>query len=486
MKNGTLSLSKSSSKVPSSLSSSSRGGRSKEILTFLVGLTIGFAMNTMLCSMSFASSNNSNDNDPMMIITQSSSIQPPETKKTKTTRRTATGSTIESTSSLNANNNKNHHHNRFSGNPISHDTQQQNKYGINLNNLTVPWDYQYFNITPRAYPYWPIGMKLPCYERPWSKTEEERAKKDRTKGFLFLKPIKVGSSTAMGVNLRIAENEALRQNKNYTRCTATHGHGKGYYYRNRIPDQSFLWSLIRNPTSRAISEFFHFKVSREKVEPTTENFIKMVNSNQVLAKNYYFSAHELTPDPFEYNRPGRYNHTSTIERFLNGYDFIGITERFDESLVVMQQLLRLPLGDILYLNAKQGGNYDDGGLHNTCYYIVPSFVTPGMKEYFNSQKWQTFIQRDMVFYNAANASLDKTIDETIGRTAFDKALAKFKSAQQIVNTECSTEDQTKFPCTNDGVKLSEHLTDCYHKDSGCGKTCMNNVIANPKYHDIFF
>ena len=37
---------------------------------------------------------------------------------------------------------------------------------------------------------------------------------------------------------------------------------------------------------------------------------------------------------------------------LQEYDFIGVTERLDESLVVLMLLLRLPMADVLYYTSK--------------------------------------------------------------------------------------------------------------------------------------
>jgi hypothetical protein len=42
------------------------------------------------------------------------------------------------------------------------------------------------------------------------------------------------------------------------------------------------------------------------------------------------------------------------EHLLSSYDFVGITERFDESVVAMQLLLGLRTSDVLYLKAKGG------------------------------------------------------------------------------------------------------------------------------------
>jgi len=46
---------------------------------------------------------------------------------------------------------------------------------------------------------------------------------------------------------------------------------------------------------------------------------------------------------------------------LPTYDFIGVTERFDESLAVMVILFQLEPTDVIVMSVKQSGGYDDAG-----------------------------------------------------------------------------------------------------------------------------
>jgi hypothetical protein len=78
-------------------------------------------------------------------------------------------------------------------------------------------------------------------------------------------------------------------------------------------------------------------------------------------------------------------------------------------------LLGLNTSDVLYLNAKQQGGYNDGHAQTgKCHYITPSFVSPGMMEFFKSPRWQKRVQWDLAFYQAVNCSLDLTIDDHLG------------------------------------------------------------------------
>ena len=74
-----------------------------------------------------------------------------------------------------------------------------------------------------------------------------------------------------GVHMRIMHNAARRQSKDFPVCRGNFRHGLARQYAS-VRDQSLLWAVLRDPTSRAISQFFHFHVSRGKVEPTDANF----------------------------------------------------------------------------------------------------------------------------------------------------------------------------------------------------------------------
>ena len=295
-------------------------------------------------------------------------------------------------------------------------------------------------------------------------------------GLFFLKPYKVGSSTASGVHLRVARNIARRRNESLLGdslepqiCKARFSHGKtlspaAYLFHNRSKTQSFLWSLLRDPTNRKISEFFHFQVSREHVPPTDDNFLHHIRTSK-RAADYYLQALSLTPG-FDRTRD---DPIATANAILADYDFIAITERMDESLVVMSMLMRIPVSDFLHLSAKTNGNYD---ALKPCIYITPKFVSPGMQDFFQSEEWRDYIQHDLVLYQAVNRSLDLTI-EHLGREAFEQRLYVFRAMQQMVKELCLP--TAVFPCDSEGNYHEEN--NCMWKDSGCNMDCLDRVAA---------
>jgi hypothetical protein len=150
-----------------------------------------------------------------------------------------------------------------------------------------------------------------------------------------------------------------------------------------------------------------------------------------------------------------------------------VTERFDESLVVLQLLLDVPLGDMLYLNAKSNGGYDGGRSKLGCTYIVPSNDLPSsIQEYVQSDEWKDMMKWDNLLYEAVNQSLDATI-EWLGRSEFEKQLQRFQHAQTITSERCR--DTAIFPCSDTGDSRKSWETNCLFVDAGCGYPCIDVV-----------
>jgi Sulfotransferase family len=357
----------------------------------------------------------------------------------------------------------------------------------------------------RTFRAWSDSLPLPCGRADpvrWSIPEVSRS--PTREGILFAKEMKTGSSTVSGITLRIARNLAKRMQQNVM-CESRFDHWPAVEmaFINRDIDKSFLFTVIRNPMDRITSQFFHFQVSRKKLEPSDKNFIDYFEQNLYM-QDYYLKDLALIPpndmklkrlihfyDPTEIVQEKLHKlRLKLINGIMSGYDFIGISERMDESLVVLMLLLRLKITDIIYLRAKSSGSFDDGAFNNTCIYIVPSFVSPGMKEYFESQEYVKRSEGDWMLYEAAKKSLDMTI-EMLGQDTFQLYLRQFKAAQKIVQEKCS--QNIKYPCSASGVRAPyrrhhDPATDCLWLDSGCGYKCLDrleaeidSMIANGEY-----
>lgn len=83
-----------------------------------------------------------------------------------------------------------------------------------------------------------------------------------------------------------------------------------------------------------------------------------------------------------------------------------------------------------------------------------------MKDFFLSDQWLKLNEVSFLLHEAANKSLDLTI-QSIGREVFDKAMLEHRYLMSLVESEC-TKDRVVFPCSKDGVLQKEEAEkSCY-------------------------
>ena len=118
-----------------------------------------------------------------------------------------------------------------------------------------------------------------------------------------------------------------------------------------------------------------------------------------------------------------------VQSVLKDYDFIG---------VIMQLLFNLNIEDILYISSNVGGGYDNKLCDRQtgkekCFKMHSSFVSPKLKQHFESDEWYAWNLGDFMLYDAAKQSLDLTIEHTIGRDTFEYHLERFLKLKKIGN-----------------------------------------------------
>jgi Sulfotransferase family len=252
-------------------------------------------------------------------------------------------------------------------------------------------------VPPRAYPPWNnLTLTLPCppVEEGWTSYRVQRGAA-RT-GILYVKVPKTGSSTGSSVNLRLASriyhkvvgsassevgdrtqsSEPFPPNQPRVcrnRFTHAEAYIMGYGQRDRM--RSVLWSVVRDPTDRVVSQYFHFFISRGGRNASDDSVFRYFLWGQRDALPSYqvrylafdkldeagnVTAEELIENHFALRRSDSLQVSSpapphpevymrTIRSILGGYDFVGVSERMDESLVALQLLLGLETSDIVYM-----------------------------------------------------------------------------------------------------------------------------------------
>ena len=349
-------------------------------------------------------------------------------------------------------------------------------YLNNLNHTNTNHIVLDHGVIARAYVPWG-DRALPCFVPEEPHNNQPVSLPHVHQGFLFMKLMKTGGSTAAGVNIRIMKQVAQQQMKrepsshsnHFSFCQGRFEHAWGYEMLagpGEDPARRFAWTIVREPTPRAISQFFHFVVSRQESGHSDFLFQKYLWSEKKRLSSYYLQV--LSEERTSVTNA---NSTSIINKILSDYNFIGVTERMDETLVALMMILNVPMGTIMYLKSKTSGGYDDGGT-GSCVYIQPSHLSSGMKAFFAHARWNEVVQWDNLLYQAVNRSLDLTI-AGLGEAKFQENLSRFRQALQMAQDRCLPREV--FPCTSSGRKNPKKS--CLWKDSGCGSDCLDEVAT---------
>jgi hypothetical protein len=357
-----------------------------------------------------------------------------------------------------------------------------------------------------SYPFWPsipevhyhnLARAFPSwsYNTSWC-VPAELHRDGRPEGLIFAKVHKAASSTMAGIAARIAQRNAMTV-ANGTEtiripCKSAHRHSRSMErYRTRDLARSFLFGIVRDPTQRALSYIF-YRISNRNIAVTDKNLLTLLKNNtshdQLRARTErdagyqvgYLSTRPLPVRPlWDEKNPEMVAHLSIIQSrikdVIDDYDFLLITERLDESLVVLQILLDLHPGDILYVRAsKQSGQYS--AVKNRCHRLVSIEPSAVVKDFLDSPEWYARNYGDFLLYRAANRSLDATIDR-LGRERFNKALEHFRKLLAFSQEQCQRE--AVFPCSSEG-KYQPQLSkkNCYELDWGCGYPCLDRLLSD--------
>ena len=176
--------------------------------------------------------------------------------------------------------------------------------------------------------------------------------------------------------------------------------------------------------------------------------------------------------------------TTAVDRIINGYDFLAVNERMDESLVVLAMLAQIPLADVVVFSSKVSGDYATHGTefrgYVGCMKVTKKWTTPKIDEYIAGD-YRIVNKDDYLLYNAAQRSLDKTID-ALGRQRVEENVKLLKSLQQQNVEQCATKVTMRCPEPEDPGMKRKHIRlagrSCYFNDIGCGHACTEEVLSD--------
>jgi hypothetical protein len=343
-------------------------------------------------------------------------------------------------------------------------------------------------------------------------------------GIVLIKVPKSGSSTVTGVVLRIQQQHACvesdwphatarekiqQKQKNDTTTTTT--------TTNPTVSSSAFWvTSIRDPNVRALSAIYFYKVSfhrkrhemlyqkqqhqqqqqqqRHPAIPFRTSSLP-VNTKPFPSDAYVLKELRATPSnfitdyiiPFHSNMTVTTNTTNTtipffreevvdvVKRIVQSYDFWIVTDRMDESLVVLSWLMQIPVTDVMVTSSKISGSWywSDG----RCISLVPPQITPAVRKYFQGPEWHRHHIIDRFVYIVANQSLDATIQQSMGMSEFQSRFQLYQTYKRQIQSECASEIFT--PCDSLGRPRRNNTTNCYLRDFGCGYPCVDRILHTP-------
>ena len=315
-----------------------------------------------------------------------------------------------------------------------------------------------------------------------------------------------------GIVLRLVHNRGQKRGFEKCKHRSIHGTGLSFEFGLRDKTRSFLFSIIREPQARALSQIFHFDVSVGLHEPTDafvmdklrQGYIHMHYLDDLRVRQYVDPMKEATlkhqlavhmgydsvqnqTRALDKSSPEARRHYERVWKkwrkfgsnttshtiigdILEDYDFIAVMERMDESLVVLQMLLNLTTKEILYMRARSGGTFSNGFKDRPCFYILPTFKSPGIQKFLAYEEWQEHVAPDVEFLKAAHKSLDRTID-ALGREDFNRRLDVFQNALKLAAIHCV--DRIRSMCSAAGEVIRPVNTTCYIWGEGCDHDCID-------------
>lgn len=281
-------------------------------------------------------------------------------------------------------------------------------------------------------------------------------------GLVLIKVPKSASSTLAGVVLRI-------QNRHNCSVHWEHRLAREYKWGGK---NTIRVAPIREPSSRAMSSVYYHYVSFQKNGQRTpkDSFIiqKLRETKSDFILDYIADKSLMTNVSSGTDR--LFEVYETIGRIMTSYHFWFVVDRLDESLLVWSWLAKIPWIDLLTMSSKRKGSWYLSG--NRCVSLAGASITPAISSLFDSFDWKSTHAGDRLLYQVAIKSLDRTIDELIGRRVFEKYLKEFRELRRQIENAC--QNQTNFPCSQDGSpQLELAKTNCYVRDFGCGYPCID-------------
>jgi len=226
--------------------------------------------------------------------------------------------------------------------------------------------------------------------------------------------------------------------------------------------KAFKVSMVRDPVERCMSSFYHLFENKhsylgstfddtEKIALLTGNCTTVVDPNGQYTSRYQELCRQLACPGFqmEYLVP---HAGSDLDAVFESFDFIAVTERYDESLLLLSKQLDLPVSDLLYVKTRVSGasSYCQGNSAASIEKIPMEEESAGVQ----AAAQQLALDRDVRLVERANAELDRRVAEY--GPSYQSDLAMFREWLAVADEECKclghVTPLASFECVQDLVQ----------------------------------
>jgi hypothetical protein len=284
---------------------------------------------------------------------------------------------------------------------------------------------------------------------------------------LFVKTIKTGSTTIAGLCRRIANRHGLngaRTGYNQNGSTEIDDKQEPYVYADhrmfkqtegtlsKLDHPTFLLTSIRDPVSRFISEFQYVmdtKESHDKDYRVPDELLPMPVINEEWESRLLTFLNMQSSIDHQYDYIGSQkacDNKWSPAGVVNLYDHVVVLERFDESMIVLKNMLGLSNSDLLYLRAKENDyTWGGGGLSAATLAKVKNALSAS---------------RDYALIDQANQRLNGHISQI---PDFSEQMSAYKNLLAGATAQCSQ-------YAPDGIVGD--FNQCLYEDQACGDECL--------------
>lgn len=231
----------------------------------------------------------------------------------------------------------------------------------------------------------------------------------------------------------------------------------------RLP--TLLLTMVRDPLSRAISMFYHFVYTRHPQCARGNHTLNLLGYLASKGNNHlsHCSGSQGTLNfMYHYMRPPHLPNVSPID-LVGMYSFVGVVERYNESMALLAHWLHLPIWELVALDAKRStgggatGNRDDLG--HVFYAHTPIDKEPMAVREYASQTWIPANKLDYDLYRAADTALSRSLES---QPTVSGIAETYGNLLAMARKSCGT-----------GPEIRE----CLYLDEACAYKCVDRSIG---------